>query len=204
MFVSSQILTPQNLTLIQLKLTTETKMSEDKIKLDDMETTLAEISGLSFDDFQEKRGFNFPKGYFLWEVEGGEDAPALKKLGEGDKAKAGVPWKFKCLEVGEVRDEDFKDDPSELIGKFHHQTSFITSADGIGYLKAMVKDIGGTPAGGLKESLAATAGLRFWAFITKRKDPNDTDKVYTQINTQKGKIKPVVGAAQSGVAAAVG
>lgn len=177
---------------------------DENIKLDGMETNLAELGGLSFDNFEEKRGEAFPKGYYTWEVEGGEDAPVLKKIGEGEKAKAAVPWKMKCLEVISVDDKEFTGDPASLIGKYHMETSFITTADAIGYLKAYVKDIGGNPTSDLKSGLATCVGLRFNAYITKRKDKNDSDIVYTSINRNKGKIKPLDGAVGSAVAQQVG
>jgi hypothetical protein len=172
-----------------------------KIFVDGEAVTLADLAGISMDDVQERRGEAFPKGVFVFEVEGGEDVPRLRAIGEGEKAKGGVIFALKCLDVIGVADPEFNSDPSTLIGKVHRETFFLSSGESLGYLKAFIKDIGAPYNPKLVEMLSTCAGVRFQAPIGKRKDKDDADKVYTNIVRQK--IKPLAGAAVSEVAKAV-
>lgn len=173
-----------------------------EIKMDDAKVTLAELAGLSMDEVTEKRGESFPKGFFTWEVDS-ENPPHLGVFGEGEKKAGFAIFKLKCLEVGAVSDNEFTGNADELVGKFHQESMRLGSADSLGYLKAFLVDIGAPKAPNLLDQLKACAGLRFTGFITKKKDANDADKIYTNINRNKGKIKQLAGAAVSSVAAAV-
>lgn len=184
-------------------------MADDKevdlateINMDDSKVTLAELAGLSMDDVAEKRGESFPKGYFTWEIDT-ENPPHLAVYGEGDKKAGFAVFKAKCLEVAAVSDNEFTGVADDLVNKFHNENFRLGSADSLGYLKAFLVDIGAPKAANLAEQLKACAGLRFQAFITKKKDPNDADKVYTNFNRNKGKIKQLAGAAVSELAAKV-
>ena len=174
----------------------------DMVKIDDDNISLAELAGISMDDVAEKRGESLPKGHYVFEVEGGENTPKLAKIGEGDKAKAGVRFACKVIDVIDVNDPEFTAANDSLIGKIHNETLFLTATEGLGYLKAFVKDIGAPYSSKLGDLLSGCAGVRFQAPIGKRKNPNDTDQVYT--NIVRGKhMKPVAAAAQSEVAKAV-
>lgn len=184
-------------------------MAEDsenaKILIDGQMMTLADLAGVSLDDVTEKRaGEALPKGFYVFETEGGENTPHLAVQGKDDKAVGAARFMFKVLEVISVTDAEFTGDKDKLIGKFHFENKRIADADGLGYCKAFIKDIGVDNSGPLKGALARCAGARFEAGIMKKKDPNDTDKVYTNINTLPGKIKPVASATPSNVAQAVG
>ncbi len=174
----------------------------DTVKLDDENISLAELAGLSMDDVAEKRGESLPKGHYVFEVQGGDDTPKLAKIGEGDKAKAGVRFVCKVIDVIDVNDPEFKEAPDSLIGKVHFETMFLSSVDSLGYLKAFVKDIGAPYSSKLSDLLAGCALVRFQAPIGKRKNPNDTDQVFT--NIVRGKhLKPIAAAESSEVAKAV-
>jgi hypothetical protein len=159
--------------------------------------TLGDLLGIDMDEVTEKRFSAFPKGNFNWEVE----ALDIGVIGEGDKAKAGITAKFKCLEVLNVSDPEFTEDQNTLVNKSHQEAFFITNMDSFGYFKAFMKDIGAPYDKNIKTMCEKGVGTRFFAPIQKRKDKDDTDKVYTSLN--RGKLKPLGAAPVSGVAAAV-
>lgn len=169
----------------------------ESFKLEGQEISLGDLAGLNLDEVQEKRFEALPKGDFVFEVESAK----LAVNGEGDKKRPVVAFKTKVLDVIRVNDNDFTGKPEDLVGKIHAQLFFITSLDSVGYIKAFLKDIGVLPGKDFNSTLAHAAGVRFQAPIGKRKDPNDSDKVYTQINQMK--IKPLVSAPASSIAQAV-
>ena len=172
-----------------------------KFMLDGQEVTLADLTGVSLDDVKELRGESFPKGVFIWEVDG-EKPPHLAVIGEGDKAKGAAIFRAKCLEVITMDDKEFTGDVNSLVGKVHQETFFLTTVESLGYLKAFMKDIGAPYNPNVKDLLAGSAGTRFQAPIGKRKDKDDADKIYT--NLVRNKMKPLAGGATSEVAGKVG
>ena len=175
-------------------------MSTDdkKVKVDDEFVSLGELAGLNMDDVAELRGFSFPKGDFIWEISADpENLPRLEAIGEGDKAKPAIIVPLKCIDVVRVNDAEFTGNEAELISKIHRETMFLTGdiTVSLGYAKAFFKDIGAPYASSLKELIAGSAGTRFMAPIIKRKNPNDHDQVFTQINRMK--VKPVAAGATS-------
>lgn len=167
------------------------------INLEGQNVTLGDLAGLNLDEVQEKRFEALPKMIGNFEVE----IAHLGVFGEGDKAKGGVGFKCKVMEVLSVNDPEYKGSNDELVGKIHNETFFITTLDSVGYIKAFFKDIGAPYDPNFKNMLAKAATTRFQASIGKRKDPNDTDKVYTQI--VRNKVKPLASPAVSEVAKAV-
>lgn len=181
----------------------ETDLTQ-KIIVDGVQMTLAEIAGISLDGVKELRGEAFPKGVFQWEVDS-ENPPSLGVIGEGDKAKGGVIVQLKCIDVVTVNDPEFAasgQSNDSLIGKIHRETFFLSTAESLGYLKAFFADIGAPYDPDMLVMLPNSAGTRFQAPIGKRKSKDDADVVYT--NIVRGKIKPMERAAGSAVAAAVG
>lgn len=180
----------------------ETDLNQ-KIVVDGVSMSLADIAGISLDGVKELRGEAFPKGVFQWEVDS-ENPPKLGVIGEGDKARGGVPVTLKCINVITVNDPDFAasgQSEDSLIGKLHRETFFLSTAESLGYLKAFFADIGAPYDPDMLKLLAGSPGTRFQAPIGKRKSKDDADVIYTNIVRQK--IKPMERAAQSDVAAAV-
>jgi hypothetical protein len=172
------------------------EISDDTgIVVDGEKVTLGDLMGVNLDEVKELRGSSFPKGNFSWEVDGGENAPKVLVVGEGDKAKGAVAIALKCIEVINVNDPEFDGDQNALIGKIHRETFFLTTVEGLGYMKAFFKDIGAPYASNVKDLLANSVGTRFNAPIGKRKDKDDADKIYT--NVVRNKIKPLGEAAKS-------
>lgn len=171
-----------------------------KFMLDGTEVTLADLTGVSLDDVKEMRGEAFAKGVFVWQVDG-ETPPKLDVIGEGAKAKGAAIITFECLEVITVDTKDYDGDVNALVGKKHRETFFLSTVESLGYLKAFMKDIGAPYNPNVKLLLEGSVGTRFQAPIGKRKDKDDADKIYT--NIVRNKIKPLIGAAVSEIAAKV-
>lgn len=166
------------------------------VKVGEDTVTLADLAGITLDDIAEKRGESLAKGFYDFEVDAEEPPHLMIINADSDKAKIAVKFKFKVLDVVSVSDPDFSGQPTDLIGKNHFETFFLAGGDikadeALGYLKAFMKDIGAANTGKpLKDLLTDCAGIRFSAPIGKRKNPNDTDQVFT--NIQRGKIKPII------------
>lgn len=160
--------------------------------------SLGALAGINMDDIKELRGFSFPKGDFIWEIStDSENLPRLAAVGEGEKAKPAIVIPCKCIDTIRVNDEEYTGEDQDLIGKVHRETIFLTGKieEALGYFKGFVKDVGAPTAGDLQTLIAGLSGVRFQAPIQKRKNPNDHDIVYTQINRMKA--KPIVGEAGS-------
>lgn len=160
-----------------------------QIMVDGEMVSLADLAGISMDTVQELRSEPFPKGVYNWEVDT-NTPPHIAVIGEDKNAKGAAIFKFKCLEVLTMTDADYTGKAEDLVGKFHQETFFLTTIEGLGYLKAFLKDIGAPYDPNLKKMLFNSAGTRFQAPIMKRKDKNDSDKVYTNVN--RGKLKPIM------------
>lgn len=153
--------------------------------------SLADLAGLDLDKFEEKHQFSYPRGLFTWEVAMEEDNyPRLI----ANNGKAAAVFNLTCIEVHSVNPQD-RDlvpggDNDKLIGKRHREAIFIRKLEDVGWVKAMIKAMGGGTTGTIKDQLRSTGGLRFIAPIIKRTDRQDSDKKYTNIDREKIKKLP--------------
>lgn len=159
----------------------------EMVEIEGTKITLAELAGLDMTTVGEKRFFNTPVGMYLFEVvPDDEGPPSLRVVG----GKAAMKMPCKIIDVLGLKDPNFTGKSEELIGKVHTETQFITSNVSPEYINAFLTDIGLKGKGPLKKMLADCVGLRFTAWISHRKDPNDSDKVYVAL--RRDKIVPVV------------
>lgn len=192
-------------------------MSKDEddnlmVNMESEQVSLSDLAGVDFSDVAELRFSALPDGQYVFDVQAGDDTPKLAAIGTGDKAKPAAVFLLTVINVLAVKNAaDLLGEPvTSLIGKGHRETFFITDQKSVGYVKAFVADIGGDntgPMGGIPSKgkigfLDKSAGLRFSGFIGHRADKNDSDKVYVNINRNKGKIIPMARPV-SGVDAAV-
>ena len=159
------------------------ELDENAVTMGGEAVTLAQLAGIDLDGIQEKRFSDFPAGNFFWEVVADPEPPKLVAI----NGKAAVPFNLKCLQVFAVKDVPGEPPikPEDWVGKVHRETMFLSDLESIGYLKAFLIDIGGTGKGALDSLLLGTVGLRFAAPIAKRRDKDDHDKIYTNINRMK-------------------
>lgn len=150
---------------------------------------LAALAGINFDDVEEYRGGGLPDGLYLMQCT--EAAWGTKETKKGDVP--GAMFQFEVKQVAALADSDV--DAASLVGKPHYE-NFLTSGDpakSIGSMKAMMMDSGWTPPQPgmqLSDAVATFKGHQFWVRIRSRKDPNNSDVVYTNFGRKKGDIRP--------------
>ena len=154
---------------------------------------LLDIAGFDMSAVAEVRSTRLPKGrYHLRCEEAKLEAIESKKDGQPVK-KPGVKFVLDVTNVVQLvddRDNPPPADPTILVGKKHIETFFITDpAQDLGRIKAFMVDCGYTGAGTLQEMLADFVGTQFDAVIAHRKNKDDPDIVY--VNIDRSKIKPL-------------
>lgn len=148
--------------------------------------SLADLAGIDMADVAEVRGSTFPAGGFQFMVEEAK----LAVIGQGDKQKAGIQFKFVCRDV--ISLIDASKDAESIIGKFHVETCFLTDpTEGLGHAKAFMADSGYKAAGKLGEILNGFVGHEFRCRITNNADKNDKDIIYANIGLNIGRWKVV-------------
>lgn len=81
-------------------------------------------------------------------------------------------------------------DPGSLIGTEHYERFFIRDAQkDIGRIVAFIQDAGGDANGAFADVLSNFQGHMFQAAVTNRKDKQDPDRVYANIDGNK--VKPL-------------
>lgn len=151
-------------------------MSEDTVKIGDENVNLADIAGVDMADVKEFRFENTAKGIYQFKV---LDS-GLKKLGE----KAAAVFQLEITNCFAVTDDTKQ--PEDMIGVKHQEAIFITDAEkDLGRIKAFMVDSGLTGSGTLTELMDQFVGTEFVAPVVQRKDKNDTDKVYSNLDYNK-------------------
>lgn len=158
-----------------------------KVLFADSIISLEQLANIDLSNVAEKRFTRTPAGTFQFVIDA-ENMPKLEKMGDGEKAKAGIAFFCKIEAVMAVKDTTEVSDPASLLGKMHRETFFLGSDDDFGYLVAFLHDIGVEGKGTLPQILAQSVGKRFQASVVHRKNPNDTDRPYVNLNRDKGKI----------------
>jgi hypothetical protein len=160
-------------------------MSEDTVvKIGDEDVSLADIAGVDMSQVEEFRFENTPKGIYQWVCKNAE----VVKLGN----KPAIRYELEASNVIALSDDSL--DPDKYVGHKHNEAIFITDLEkDIGRAKAFMIDAGFEGSGTLQELLDQFVGHEFISAIGHRKDKNDTDKVYANIDY--GKVKPLEEAA---------
>jgi hypothetical protein len=151
--------------------------------------SIADIAGIDISEIAEKRFVQMPVGVYHWIVkEAGLDmmeisgtqkkVPAIvvecqvKNIQALAKGAVVVPEEI----IGETRKEIFRYNPEK-------------QTDWIGYFKAFAADTGYTASGSLQEVLAGYQGHEFIAPIVHRRNKDDADRPY--VNIDRTKMMPV-------------
>lgn len=146
--------------------------------------TLAELTGINTEGMEAKRaGEILPRLYGIFECIKAEIKENKGTDGKVKNFQAASEWKL--LGVKTLLDKGV--DEATLIGKLHFENRFITNVDGIKYALGFLEDVGIKERGGLGQLWGAQTGRRVEAVIAHRKNPDDTDKVYSSMT----KIKPI-------------
>lgn len=157
---------------------------DDQGKDVETEVTIADIAGLDMTGVQEfEGGFEpTPVGVYIFEVKDAE----LTSIETKNGPRAAVVIKLEaqdCLAVVEG-------DPADFKNQKHQETVFIQDlAKGVGQVKAIMTNAGFQAQGTLETLLDAFCGHVFKAKTRQRKDPNDSDKIYSNLVVKS--IEPV-------------
>lgn len=144
--------------------------------------SLADIAGLDMTEIAEFRGGGVtPAGIFEWRIAGAAlDTITYQKDGE-DVTKPIVDFELEALACRRCKDPAI--DVDNLAGTKHYERIFISDlVKDLGRVKAFMQDIGCEGSGSLQDLLDGTIGREFVAAISHRKDKNDPDRVYANID----------------------
>ena len=154
-----------------------------KVGDNDIEMTLDQLLNFDVTNIDPFRGYGtFAKGLFLWEVESCE--LGKQETNKGD-VRGTVNFQFTCKEVIKLAPKQ-EVDPEELVDATHFEKIFIM--DGrrdIGKVMAILVDSGFCNGAGLLGEHLKTfkdSKFRFIAAIGHRKDKDDKDKIYANID----------------------
>lgn len=171
-------------------------MSDDtQVMVGDEAATLSQLAGIDFNAVEEVRQFTFPRGVFHWTVDP-ENPPCFDSIETEKGNKAIIRFTAVCINVVDVKqDPDNPIDPTDLVGKKHQETFFLSKAEDLGRVKALLIDLGIEGSGSFQDVMLKAVGIDFQAPIKHRADKNDKDRVYVNFDNGKGKIMPLAAAA---------
>lgn len=159
------------------------------LEVGDETVSLADIANLDMDGVQEVRFMPLPKM-------GGVFKCTSMKLDVRDTKKQGkkpvISATFEVAGVDYCLDDEI--DAESLLGRKHSEAWYLGVGDppnlveDIGRWKAFLTDSGFIVVGNTNQICDAFVGHVFKAVIQQRKDPNDSDVIYSSFNM--GKIKP--------------
>lgn len=146
--------------------------------------TLADLTGVDTTGMEARRmGEVLPRLHGIFEcikaeIKENKD-PTTGKL---KNFQASAEWKL--LGVKTLLDKGVEE--ASLIGKSHHENRFITNVEGIKFALGYLEDVGIKERGQLGSLWNAQIGRRVEAVVAHRRDPNDSEKVYSSL----AKMKP--------------
>lgn len=146
---------------------------------EEMEFSLADLADLDISEVEEIRFENLPQGAYVFEV---ESAELDEKPNRDNEQRFIAEFKLKVVEVKAVVKKGV--DPDSLIGKRHTEKFYIVpekAQEGIGRIRAALKDMGFNNEGKLREVLEATVGQQFAGKIAVRKNPQDPSQEFASL-----------------------
>jgi hypothetical protein len=162
----------------------EAQDMSESFELDDGTSfTLADIAGTDLSQVDEVRFVTWPVGTYRWSVCGRKYTTQTVKDGKKD---AIIDVEIKCREVKAWVNPKNELKQEEWIGRSMHMKFFVRTGDGVGRLKAFLKDIG-YPIGETRPveqwlQLAIQEEKQFIAPVTHSKQGTTT---YANINNQQ-------------------
>lgn len=145
--------------------------------------TLADLTGIDTTGMEARRmGEVLPKMFAQFEctkVESKQnDDPVTGKV---KNFQFTSEWKLLGIET--LFEKGIKEE--ELIGKIHFENRFITNPDGIKFTLGFLEDVGIKERGPLGSLWNKQLGRKIAAVVAHRKDPNDSEKIYSSLTKIK-------------------
>ena len=165
------------------------------VSIGDENLSLSELAGFDLSSVKEVRNMTFPVGTFHWRIsDDPDDLPRLDTIttDDGDKAIIRIPCICDKPEVMKPDEKGETPDPEDIVGKKFTQSYFLSKVEDLGRFKAFVVDTGAvnrlTGSTQVQQVLEAIPGTRFMASITHRKNKNNPDEPFPNMDTRAGKI----------------
>lgn len=161
-------------------------MSEDMLEIDGQQVSLADIAGINMDDVAEVRSTVTAAGAMQFKVK----EMKLDTVDTQKGTKAVVNVALEITNVITLLDDTLN--AEDIIGKTHNETFWITNpVDDIGRVKAFMTDSGFQGSGTLQELMEGFTDHEFLGVIKHKRDKNDADKIYANLDRGKGKVQPL-------------
>lgn len=149
--------------------------------------SLADLSELDISDIEEIRFENLPAGVYGFEVKNAELSEKDNKDGDN---RIIATFTLEVVTVESVIARNIE--AESLVGKKHTEKNYIVPdqgqqkvAEGVGRLRAFLKDMGCANEGKLADVVAASIGHQFIAPIVERPNPNDRTSPFAQLKLKK-------------------
>ena len=159
-------------------------MSEanETVYVGDEEVSLADIAEIDVGDVAEVTGFEtLPAGVYEFQVKNSE----LTTIDTKDGSRGAIINELEVINVLNLVNANGTD-PESLVGKTHRETFFLSNLEeGIGRQKALMARSGFAEAGKLTDLLDQFTGHTFIAALKTRKDKNDPDRVFANLDLEK-------------------
>lgn len=157
--------------------------NSDMINIGGQQVSLADLANMDTTNIEEKRFESFPVGVFSWLVTSAK-LTALEK--DGKKIPA-IMVTAVCEDIHGLAvpradlGESLKGNEKSEIFRMNTQAP----QDFVGYFKAYASDCGFMGSGTLQEILTGFTGTRYIAPILHRRNPNDEDRPYVNLDRDK-------------------
>lgn len=167
------------------------------------EVGLTNLAGMDVTQVEARFGIEkFPKGVFQWLLKDHE-ITTVEGSGENAKSRPIVAFELECTNatnvIGYTDGAGNEKDESVLIGKIRRETFWLSTenkekfTESIGFVKGFIVSVTGKReeevSGSLQDCCAMAENCQFLCPITHRKDKNDSDNYFDQLDRQK--IQPV-------------
>lgn len=144
-----------------------------------MGISLADIAGLDVSEVNEIRMGALPKGNYVFEV---KKADLEEGTNKDNEQRFIITTESEVVEVISLIDP--KEDKEALIGRKYTDKQYIVPEkweEGVGLYRGRVTDMGCDSSGVLGEVVERTVGHQYRAKITHRRDRDDREKFYADM-----------------------
>ena len=159
-------------------------MSEatETVLVGDEEVSLADIAEIDLGEVEEVTGFaTIPAGVYEFRVQSAE----LTTIDTKDGPRGAIANELEIINVLNLVGAS-EVDPESLIGRTHRETFFLSNLEeGVGRQKALMARSGFAESGKLTDLLDQFTGHTFIAAVKTRKDKNDPDRIFANIDLKK-------------------
>lgn len=167
------------------------------------EVGLTNLAGMDVSQVEARFGIEkFPKGIYEWLCKDHE-ITTIAGTGENPKDRPIIKFELEvqnCINITGYKDGAGNDkDPAGLIGKIRYETFWLSTEnqekfkESIGFVKGFVVSVTGKKEeeviGSLQGMCEMAENCRFKSPVTHRKDKNDSDNYFDQIDRLK--IEPI-------------